>query len=380
MSQEAINYHKKNKGKIQVTPKQTLAGKEELNLTYTPGVAQVAKEIAEDVGQSWEMTNRGNSVAIVSDGTAVLGLGDVGPEAGMPVMEGKSMLFKEMANVDAYPLCIDTTDPEKIIEFCKMIQPSFGGINLEDIAAPKCFQVLERLEKELTIPVFHDDQDGTAIITLTGLINAAKLRGQDIKDSRVVVNGAGAAGVAVSRLLLEYGAKEIVLLDSQGVIHRDREDLNEAKRDIAGRSNKEDKKGNLEEVIADMDIFIGLSRGNIVTLEMVRSMNPDPVVLAMANPIPEITPPEAQQAGAFITGTGRSDHENQINNALVFPGIFRGLLDMCSGREECPMPDADIKIRTAEAIAGVVNPEKDKILPEVMDKRVVEEIQKAIKR
>ena len=380
MSQEAINYHTKNKGKIQVTPKQTLAGKEELSLAYTPGVAQVAKAIAEKPKESWNMTNRANSVAIVSDGSAVLGLGEVGPEAGLPVMEGKSMLFKELAGVDAYPLCIDATDIDKIVEFCKMIQPSFGGINLEDIASPKCFPVLERLEKELTIPVFHDDQDGTAIVTLAALINAAKLRGQDIKDSRVVVNGAGAAGVAVSRLLLEYGAKEIVLLDSQGAIHKNREDLNEIKQDIAGRTNTDNKKGTLEEVIADMDIFIGVSQGNIVTLEMVRSMNSDPVVLAMANPVPEITPPEAQQAGAFVTGTGRSDYNNQINNALVFPGIFRGLLDVCSGREGCPMPNADIKIKTAEAIAGVVKPEKDKILPEVMDKRVVEAIQEAIKK
>jgi malate dehydrogenase (oxaloacetate-decarboxylating) len=380
MSQEAINYHRENKGKIQVTPKKPLASKEELSLAYTPGVAQVSQAIAEDPKQSWELTNRSNSVAIVSDGTAVLGLGNIGPEAGMPVMEGKSMIFKEMAGIDAYPLCINAGGVEDIVRFCKMIEPSFGGINLEDIAAPTCFQALSRLEKELTIPVFHDDQDGTAIVVLAALINASKLRGQKIENSKIVINGAGAAGIAISKLLLHYGAKEIVLLDSQGAVYKSREDLNPAKQEIANKTNIKEKRGKLEQVIVDMDIFIGVSLGNIVTLEMIKSMRTDPIVLAMANPAPEIYPEEAHKGGAYIVGTGRSDYPNQINNALVFPGIFRGLLDMRSGQEKCPMPDADLKIKVARAIAEVITPKENKILPEVMDKRVVRAIKEAIKR
>jgi malate dehydrogenase (oxaloacetate-decarboxylating) len=380
MSQEAINYHKENKGKIQIAPKTSLANKNDLSLAYTPGVAQVSKAIAEDPKRSWELTNRANSVAIVTDGTAVLGLGNIGPEAGMPVMEGKSMIFKEMADIDAYPLCINAGSIEDIVRFCKMIEPSFGGINLEDIAAPACFEVLSRLEQELTIPVFHDDQDGTAIVTLAALINASKLRGQKIENSKIVINGAGAAGIAISKLLLHYGAEEIVLLDSRGAVYKNREDLNPVKRDIAGKINTKEKKGKLKQVIVDMDIFIGVSLGNMLTLEMIKSMNQNPIVLAMANPVPEIQPEEAREGGAYIIGTGRSDYPNQINNALVFPGMFRGLLDMCSGQEKCPMPDADLKIKAARAIAEVVEPKEDKILPEVMDKRVVEAIREAITR
>jgi malate dehydrogenase (oxaloacetate-decarboxylating) len=380
MSQEAINYHQENKGKIRVTPKKPLTSKDDLSLAYTPGVAQVSRAIAEDPKRSWDLTNRANSVAIVTDGTAVLGLGNVGPEAGMPVMEGKSMILKEMADVDAYPLCINAGGVEDIVRFCKMIEPSFGGINLEDIAAPACFEVLSRLEEELTIPVFHDDQDGTAIVTLAALINASKLRGQTIEDSKIVINGAGAAGIAISRLLLHYGAKEIVLLDSQGAVYKSREDLNPAKRKLAEQINIKEKRGRLEQVIVDMDIFIGVSLGNMVTLEMIKSMRTDPIVLAMANPVPEIYPEEAHKGGAYIIGTGRSDYPNQINNALVFPGIFRGLLDMRSGREKCPMPDADLKIKAARAIAEVVDPQEDKILPEVMDKRVAGAIKESITR
>jgi malate dehydrogenase (oxaloacetate-decarboxylating) len=261
-----------------------------------------------------------------------------------------------------------------------MIEPSFGGINLEDIAAPACFEVLSRLEQELTIPVFHDDQDGTAIVTLAALINASKLRGQKIENSKIVINGAGAAGIAISKLLLHYGAEEIVLLDSRGAVYKNREDLNPVKRDIAGKINTKEKKGKLKQVIVDMDIFIGVSLGNMLTLEMIKSMNQNPIVLAMANPVPEIQPEEAREGGAYIIGTGRSDYPNQINNALVFPGMFRGLLDMCSGQEKCPMPDADLKIKAARAIAEVVEPKEDKILPEVMDKRVVEAIREAITR
>lgn len=349
-------------------------------MAYTPGVGEVSRLIAEDKERSWELTNRGNSVAIVCDGTAVLGLGDIGPEAAIPVMEGKSVLFKEMADIDAYPLCINAKDTEEIVNFCKMIEPGFGGINLEDIAAPRCFDILSRLEEELTIPVFHDDQDGTAIVTLAALINASKLKGQRIENSRVVINGAGAAGIAISKLLLGYGAEEIVLLDSQGAVYKNRGDLNSAKRNIADRTNRTEKKGNLERVIKEMDIFIGVSLGNMVTLEMVRSMRPDPIVLAMANPVPEIYPEEAHKGGAYIIGTGRSDYPNQINNALVFPGIFRGLLDMRSGPEKRSMPDESLKIKAARAIADVVEPKEDAILPEVMDKRVVEAIQQALQQ
>lgn len=378
MFDDAIEYHKKNKGKIQVRPKAPLKSKKDLALAYTPGVAKVSKQIAQDKKRSWELTNRSNSVAIVCDGTAVLGLGDIGPEAAMPVMEGKSMIFKKMAGIDAYPLCIDTTDVEGVINLCRTIEPSFGGINLEDIAAPKCFDILERLEEELTIPVFHDDQDGTAIVTLAALINALKLSKKNIQDSRIVISGAGAAGIAITRLFIEYGAGDIVLVDSRGCIHKERSGLTPIKERMAEQTNKARMSGCLEDVIKGADIFIGVSKSGVLTRKMVSSMNSDPVIFAMANPEPEILPNDAYKAGAFMVGTGRSDYPNQINNALVFPGIFRGLLDLCSHKDHCPMPTAKMKIKAARAIADIVTPRKNKILPDVMNKKVVQAIKKAI--
>jgi malate dehydrogenase (oxaloacetate-decarboxylating) len=378
MPSDPIAYHKKNKGKIQIKPKTPLRNKEDLALAYTPGVAQVSQMIAKDKRSAWDLTNRANSVAIVCDGTAVLGLGDVGPEAAMPVMEGKSAIFKKMAGIDAYPLCINVTETEEIINFCLALEPSFGGINLEDIAAPKCFDILERLEKELTIPVFHDDQDGTAIVTLAALMNALKLRSIDISQVKVVVSGAGAAGISITKLLIEHGVRDVLLVDSRGCIHSQRKDLTPIKKKMAGMTNMARVEGCLEEAVKDKDVFIGVSKGGILTKKMVESMNPDPIVFAMANPEPEISPQDAHEAGAFIVGTGRSDYPNQINNALVFPGIFRGLLDACSGRGDCPMPTAPLKIKAARAIADLVTPRKNKILPDVMNKKVVKAIKNAI--
>jgi malate dehydrogenase (oxaloacetate-decarboxylating) len=375
-SKKAIALHKKNRGKIEIKSKVKLETIEDLSTAYTPGVAAVCLEIAKDKKKSWELTNRKNQIAIVCDGTAVLGLGDIGPEAGMPVMEGKSIIFKEFAGVDAMPLCINTKDTEEIVRFCKLIEPSFGGINLEDISAPRCFDILERLEKELSIPVFHDDQDGTAIVVLAALINACRVSGKVMKDLRVVINGGGAAGFAIARLLLAQDVKNIVILDSKGIIYSGREGMNMYKVNMAKKTNKQKLKGGLDVAMKNADVFIGVSKGNLVNAEMIKSMNVDPIVFAMANPIPEIMPDIAKKAGAFIVGTGRSDFNNQINNALVFPGIFRGLLD------------AGIKkvtevMKTSAAIAlayTVKKPTVDNILPSVTDKKAVLAIAKAMKR
>ncbi len=373
-SKKALDLHKKLKGKIEVTSRVKVDNMDDLSTIYTPGVGAVCMAIRKRRNKSWEYTNRGNQVAIVTDGTAILGLGNIGPEAGMPVMEGKSVIFKKFANIDAIPLCINTTDPDEIVKFCKHIEPSFGGINLEDISAPRCFDILKRLEKELKIAVFHDDQDGTAIVTLAAVINACKLTGKKFSDLKVVVNGAGAAGMAITRLLLTQKFKDIILLDSISTIYEGRKNLNPYKEKIAKKTNKSKIKGRLEEALVGSDIFIGVSKADLVDEGMIRSMNEDPIIFAMANPNPEIAPDRAYRAGASIVGTGRSDYPNQINNALVFPGLFRGLLDSWKKRVTVNM-----KIAAAKAIAESVKPTKKKILPSILDKKVVNKIARAIK-
>ncbi|MDO8667973.1 MAG: NADP-dependent malic enzyme [bacterium] len=374
-SKKSIALHKKHRGKIEIKSKVPLLTREDLSLAYTPGVAAVSSAIGRDKKLSWQLTNRANQVAIITDGTAILGLGDLGPEAAMPVMEGKAVIFKEFAGIDAVPLCINTTDTEEIIKFCKYLEPSFAGINLEDISAPRCFEILERLEKELVIPVFHDDQDGTAIVVLAALINACKVTGQAMKDLKIVINGAGAAGIAVARLLLAVGASDLILLDSRGAIYAGRENLNSVKKEIAEVINKRKIKGGLAEALAGAEVFIGLSKGHLVTVEMVKSMSPRPIIFAMANPTPEIMPGLAACANrSCIIGTGRSDFSNQINNALVFPGIFRGLLD-----NKVRRVTTKIKIQAALALSQVIEPRPDRLLPLVTDKRVVKAIAKAVK-
>ncbi len=371
----AINLHKKNRGKIEIRTKVPLKTLNDLSTAYTPGVGAVCMEINRDKRKSYVLTNRRNTVAIVCDGTAVLGLGDIGPEAGMPVMEGKSAIFKAFANVDAVPLCINTRDTKEIINFCKIIEPSFGGINLEDISAPRCFEILEILEKELSIPVFHDDQDGTAIVVLAALINACRVSGKAMNDLRVVINGAGAAGIATAKLLITQGVRDIVLLDSKGIINKSQKKLNKYKAGIVKKINKNKLSGGLAEAMVGADVFIGLSKPELVNTEMIKSMNNNPIIFAMANPVPEVMPDIAIKAGALIVGTGRSDFPNQINNALVFPGIFRGLID--SGVKQVTQK---MKLRAALALAFTVKkPNKNMILPKVNNKKAVLAIAKSIK-
>jgi len=374
-NKKSVALHKKRRGKIEIRSKVPLKTRDNLSVAYTPGVAEVCREIGKDKKKSWTLTNRANQVAIVSDGTAILGLGNLGPEAAMPVMEGKAIIFKEFADIDAFPLCINSTEVEEIIKFCKLIEPSFGGINLEDISAPRCFEILERLEKELSIPVFHDDQDGTAIVVLAALINACRLTGKVMKDLKVVLNGGGAAGIAVTRLLLAQGIKDIILVDSRGIIYQGRGEMNSYKAAIAAKTNKRKLRGGLVEAMKGADVFVGVSKGGLVNKEMVESMNREPIIFAMANPVPEIMPEAAYAGGASIVGTGRSDFPNQVNNALVFPGIFRGLLD---GRIK--QVTTKMKIAAALAIAYSVKPRRDKILPSVLDKKVVKAIAKAINK
>lgn len=373
-AKKSIALHKKLKGKIEVKSKIPLDSIEILSQAYTPGVGAVCLEIRRDTALSWELTSRGNQVAIISDGTAILGLGNIGPEAGMPVMEGKAMIFKEFAGIDAVPLCINAREVDDIVNFCKWIEPSFGGINLEDIAAPRCFEILERLEKELKIPVFHDDQDGTAIVILAALINSERITKKDLKKLKYVINGAGAAGIATARLLLAFGAQNIIVIDSIGTLYKGRKEMNKYKKQLAKMTNKEKIKGRLEEAMVGADVFIGLSKANLVNENMVKSMNKNPFIFAMANPVPEIMPRDAIKAGAEIIGTGRSDFPNQINNALVFPGIFKGLLKSRKNKVTTLM-----KIAAAKSLAFTVkNPTKNKILPKITDKDVVKNISRTI--
>jgi len=376
--EEALRLHRKNKGKIEVKSKVKLNDRRDLSLAYTPGVAEPCKEIHRDENLVYEYTSKGNMVAVVSDGTAVLGLGDIGAKAAIPVMEGKALLFKEFAGIDAFPICIDSKDVEDIVRTVKLIAPVFGGINLEDIKAPKCFEIERRLKEELDIPVFHDDQHGTAVIVLAALINALKLAGKKLEEVNIVINGAGSAGIAISKLLLKAGAQNLVLCDLNGAIYEGKEGMNWAQEEIAKITNRGFKKGMLADVIKGADVFIGVSAAKVVTKEMVRSMAEKPIVFAMANPVPEIMPEDAKEAGAFIVGTGRSDYPNQINNVLGFPGIFRGALD-ARARDI----DDDMKIAAAYALAGLVSDEElcpDYIIPSALDKRVVIAVAEAVKK
>ena len=376
IKQKALELHEKNQGKLEVVSKVKVNDAMDLALAYTPGVAEPCKKIHEDNDLAYKYTNKGNMVAVVTDGSAVLGLGNIGGIAGMPVMEGKSVLFKEFGNVDAFPICLNTQDTEEIIRTVKAISPSFGGINLEDIAAPRCFEIEKRLIEELDIPVFHDDQHGTAVIVLSAVINALRIVKKDISDVKIVISGAGAAGIAISNLLTLAGAKNNLILNSRGIIDPDDEKLDEARREIARSTNPNKVKGDLKTAMENADIFIGVSAPGILTKEMVSSMNKDAIVLAMANPVPEIYPDEAKEAGARVVGTGRSDYPNQVNNVLVFPGIFRGALDAKADK----ITD-DMKLSAAYAIAHMVEqPTEERILPEAFNKDVARNVVNAVKK
>ena len=346
-------------------------------MAYTPGVAEPCMEIHHDVNKAYEYTRKWNLVAVVTDGTAVLGLGDIGPEAGMPVMEGKAVLFKTFAGVDAFPICLASKNADEIVQAVKMIAPTFGGINLEDISAPRCFEIEERLKKELDIPVFHDDQHGTAIVTVAGLLNALKIVKKDINEIKVVINGTGAAGVAICKLLFKMGLKTVIMCDRDGAIYEGRSNLNPAKEEIAKITNLNTEQGKLRDVIKEADVFIGVSAPNTVDQDMVRSMNRDAIIFAMSNPVPEIMPEDAKAAGARIIGTGRSDFANQINNVLAFPGIFRGALDVRASDI-----NDEMKIAAAEAIASLITAEElteEYIIPKPFDPRVAELVAERVK-
>ncbi|MBN2086885.1 NAD-dependent malic enzyme [Candidatus Peregrinibacteria bacterium] len=384
--QESLKLHEEKRGKIEIKSKVPVQTKDDLSLAYTPGVAEPCRAIHKNPSDIYKYTNKGNMVAVVSDGSAVLGLGNIGGAAGMPVMEGKAILFKEFADVDAFPICLSTQDTEEIIATVKAIAPTFGGINLEDISAPRCFEIEERLIKELDIPVFHDDQHGTAIVVLAGLINALKLTNRKFEDIRVVLSGVGAAGVAVTKLLIEYGVNpdHVLLSDSKGAIYKGRDNLNAVKESLAditntacqlGLDHPDCRIGGLAEIMVGADVFIGVSKAGLVTPEMVKSMAKDPIIFAMANPEPEIMPDLAKEAGAAIVATGRSDFPNQINNVLGFPGIFRGVLDA-----GIRIIDSKIKITAAEAIANYIqNPTSEAIIPSPLDKGVAKAVADAIK-
>ena len=362
---ESLRLHYEWGGKLDYAPKMEVKDRDALSLCYTPGVAQPCLEIQKDVNKSYTLTGRHNLVAVVTDGTAVLGLGDIGPEAGMPVMEGKCVLFKAFGGVDAVPLCIRSKDVNEIVRTVSLLAGSFGGINLEDISAPRCFEIEARLKKICDIPIFHDDQHGTAVVVLAALFNALKLTGRKLEDIRVVTSGAGAAGIAIIRLLVSLGLRNVVMCDRDGAIYTGRDNLNDAKRDIAAITNQENKRGALADVMKGADVFIGVSGPGTVTKEMVRSMAPEPILFPMANPVPEIMPDAAIEAGAAIVGTGRSDFPNQINNVLAFPGIFRGALDVRAS----DINDA-MKLAAARALAGLVGDAlcRDKIIPEPFDR------------
>ncbi|MBD3331123.1 NAD-dependent malic enzyme [Candidatus Peregrinibacteria bacterium] len=375
LKNKSLEAHKSFKGKLEINSKVSLENIDDMSIFYTPGVAEPCKEIFEDESKSYDYTSRGNLIAVVTDGSAVLGLGNIGALAGMPVMEGKCALFKKFADVDAFPIALNTQDTEEIIATIKNIADSFGGINLEDISAPKCFEIEKRLIDELSIPVFHDDQHGTAIVCLAGLINSLKIVGKEKERVRVVINGAGAAGIAICKLMLEYGFKNISLLDSKGMIFEGREGLNDYKKEISHKTNLEKKEGELGDAVMDADIFIGVSAPNVLTADMVRSMSADPIIFAMANPDPEIMPEDAKEAGAAIIATGRSDFPNQINNVLVFPGIFKGALSA-----RVPKITTQMKINAAKALASTVSsPRPEKIIPDVFDPSVADVIANSVK-
>jgi len=372
---KSLELHKKKKGKLEIKSKFPLKNNNDLSTAYTPGVAEPCRQIAKNPADVYKYTIKGNSVAVVTNGTAVLGLGNIGPQAALPVMEGKCLLFKEFANIDAYPICLDSQNIEEIIRTVKLISPGFGGINLEDIKAPDCFEIENRLKKELDIPVFHDDQHGTAIVVLAALINALKVVNKKVGQVKIIINGAGAAGIATAKLLLAYGVKKIILLDSQGAIYKNRIKLTPIKKEISQVTNLEKLKGQLEEIIKESDVFIGLSVAGALKKEWVRTMNPQAIIFAMANPVPEIIPQEAKQAGAAITATGRSDFKNQINNVLAFPGVFRGLLD-----SRAKQVTEKMKLTAAKTLASSVKkPTPDKIIPAVLEKNIAQKIALSIR-
>ena len=374
--EESLKKHYEWNGKIEVIAKTKVNDSKALSLAYTPGVAEPCLEIQKDYNKSYELTRRNNLVAVITDGSAVLGLGDIGPEAGMPVMEGKCVLFKEFGDVDAFPLCVRTKDVDEFVNTVYNISGSFGGINLEDISAPRCFEIEEKLKERCDIPIFHDDQHGTAVVVSAALINATKIINKNLSDCKAVINGAGAAGTAIAKLLMTLGLKDVILCDRTGAIYEGREKLNDAKQAIAKVTNRGMKKGSLADVVKDTDIFIGVSAPGVLTQDMIKTMHKDPIVLAMANPTPEIMPDEAKAAGAKIIGTGRSDFPNQINNVVAFPGIFRGTLDV-----RASAITENMKIAAAYAIASLVDDDKlseDYILPYAFDERIKDTVANAV--
>lgn len=374
---EALHMHKVNQGKLSIKSKVPVNNSKDLSLAYSPGVAEPCKEIHEEVSRVYDYTMKGNMVAVVSDGSAVLGLGNIGPEAALPVMEGKAVLFKSFAGVDAFPICLATNDVDEIVNTVKLMEPTFGGVNLEDIAAPNCFIIEERLKDETNIPIFHDDQHGTAIVTVAGLINSLKLVGKDFTDIKVVLSGAGAAGIAITRLLESFGVRNMIMCDSRGAIYDGRPyGMNEVKEMVAKISNSDKKEGSLEDMLEGADVFIGVSVAGALTKEMVAKMNVDPIIFAMANPDPEIMPADAKAAGAKIIGTGRSDFPNQVNNVLAFPGIFRGALEVRATRINEKM-----KVAAAEAIASLIIEEdltEEFVIPAAFDTRVAPIVAKSV--
>ena len=375
-AKESLKLHYELKGKLEITPRAKVDSKEALSLAYTPGVAEPCLVIQKDVEKSYELTRRWNTVAVVTDGTAVLGLGDIGPEAGMPVMEGKCVLFKAFGDVDAIPLCVRTKDVEEIVKTVSLIAGSFGGVNLEDISAPRCFEIEKRLKEICDIPIFHDDQHGTAVVTLAGLINALKLTGKKIEEVKIVTSGAGAAGIAIIKLLLSMGAKHVIMTDREGAIYKGRENLNPIKMEMAEITNLSMEKGSLSDVIKNADVFIGVSAPGTLNKDMVKSMAEKPIIFACANPIPEIFPEDAKEAGAAVVSTGRSDFPNQINNVLCFPGIFRGALDV-----RAKDINDEMKVAAAYAIAELVSDQElnaEYILPAAFDERVKDAVAKAV--
>ena len=375
-AKESLKCHYNWKGKIEVVPRATVTSKEELSLAYTPGVAQPCLEIQKDINKSYELTRRWNLVAVITDGPAVLGLGDIGPEAGMPVMEGKCVLFKAFADVDAFPLCVKSKDVDEIVRTISLISGSFGGINLEDIGAPRCFEIERKLKECTDIPIFHDDQHGTAVVCAAAVINAVKVVGKKLEDCTVAFSGAGAAGCAIAKLFLQLGVKDIYMCDRQGILNIDDPNIMESKKDIAAITNFARKSGSLADAMKGADIFVGVSAPNIVTKEMVASMAPGAIVMPMANPVPEIMPDLAKEAGAAVVGTGRSDFPNQINNVLAFPGIFRGALDV-----RAKDINEEMKIAAAKAIASLVSDEElsaEYIIPKAFDERVGKTVAAAV--